>query len=152
MHNIKKYNLYMVKEANFKYDLSRLKTPEDVYELAKEYLKNVDREHFVTIALDTRSNIIGINTVSIGSIDTAVVHPREVFKFAILANAVSVIFVHNHPSGDPQASHDDIQLTQRLVEAGNVLGIDIIDSIIIGDGTYVSLRREGLLNNGKKDY
>ncbi len=82
--------------------------------------------------------------ISIGSLDTSIVHPREVFKEAIAASAASVIFVHNHPSGDPEASEDDIQLTKRLTEAGEIVGIAVLDHIIIGDNKYLSLKREGL--------
>ncbi len=79
-------------------------------------------------------------TVSMGSLDSSVVHPREVFKEAISASAASVIFVHNHPSGDPEPSEDDIELTRRLVEAGKLLGILVLDHVIVGDGTFVSLK------------
>jgi DNA repair protein RadC len=80
----------------------------------------------------------------VGSLDASIVHPREVYKEAIAASAASVIFVHNHPSGDPTASEDDIKLTRGLVEAGAILGIDVLDHIIIGDKKYLSLKREGL--------
>ena len=79
-----------------------------------------------------------------GSLDSSIVHPREVFKEAISASAASVIFVHNHPSGDTQASDDDVNITKRLVEAGEIVGIDVLDHVIIGDRKYLSLKREGL--------
>ena len=79
-----------------------------------------------------------------GSLDSSVVHPREVFKEAVSASAASVLFAHNHPSGDPEASEDDINLTKRLVEAGEIMGIDVLDHVIIGDRGYLSLKREGL--------
>jgi len=85
-----------------------------------------------------------VSEISIGSLDTSIVHPREVFKEAISASATSVIFVHNHPSGDPGASEDDIKLTKRLAEVGEIVGIDVLDHIIIGDKNYLSLKREGL--------
>ena len=82
--------------------------------------------------------------ISVGSLDSNIVHPREVFREAISASAASVIFVHNHPSGDPEASEDDIKLTKRLAEAGEIMGIDVLDHIIVSDKKYLSLKREGL--------
>ena len=121
-----------------------VKTPEDVASLVKSRLKGKKREHFLALLLDTRNQLIKVSEISVGSLDTSVVHPREVFKEAISASAASVIFVHNHPSGDPTASEDDIKLTKRLAEAGEVVGIDVLDHIIIGDKNYLSLKREGL--------
>ena len=82
--------------------------------------------------------------VSVGSLDTSIVHPREAFKEAISSTAASIIFVHNHPSGDPQPSEDDIKLTKRLVEVGELLGIEVLDHIIVGDKGYISLKGKGL--------
>jgi len=121
-----------------------IKKPEEVVSLVRGRLKGKKREHFLAILLDTRGQLIKVSEISVGSLDTSVVHPREVFKEAISASAASVIFVHNHPSGDPAASEDDIGLTKRLAEAGEVVGIDVLDHIIIGDKDYVSLKREGL--------
>ena len=100
--------------------------------------------HFLALLLDTRSQLIKVAEISIGSLDTSIVHPREVFREAISASAASVIFVHNHPSGDPEASADDIELTKRLTQAGEIMGIDVLDHIIIGDKKYLSLKRQGL--------
>ena len=121
-----------------------VKTPEDVVGLVKGRLKGKKKEHFLVILLDTRSQLIKVAEISIGSLDGSIVHPREVFKEAISATAASVIFVHNHPSGDPAASEDDMGLTKRLAEAGDIVGIDVLDHIIIGDKKYLSLKREGL--------
>ncbi|MBC8429682.1 MAG: DNA repair protein RadC [Dehalococcoidia bacterium] len=121
-----------------------VKTPEDVVSLVRGKLKGKKREHFLAILLDTRNRLIRVSEISIGSLDTSIVHPREVFKEAISASATSVIFVHNHPSGDPGASEDDIKLTKRLTEVGEIVGIDVLDHIIIGDKNYLSLKREGL--------
>jgi len=125
-------------------DKPLIKTPEDVASLVKSRLKGKKKEHFLALLLDTRNQLIKAAEISIGSLDTSVVHPREVFKEAIAASAASVIFVHNHPSGDPEASEDDIKLTKRLAEAGEIVGIDVLDHIIIGDKKYLSLKREGL--------
>ncbi len=122
-----------------------VKTPENVVDVVKGRLKDKKREHFLVISLDTRSRLIKLSEISVGSLDTSIVHPREAFKEAISASAASVVFAHNHPSGDPTASEDDIKLTKRLVEAGELMGIEVLDHIIIGDRSYLSLKREGLL-------
>ena len=121
-----------------------VKTPEDVVNLVRSRLKGKKKEYFLSILLDTRNQLIKVAEISIGSLDASIVHPREVFKEAISASAASVIFAHNHPSGVPEASEDDINLTKRLAEAGEIVGIDVLDHIIIGDEKYLSLKREGL--------
>jgi DNA repair protein RadC len=121
-----------------------VKTPEDVVNLVRSRLKGKKKEYFLAILLDTRSQLIKVAEISVGSLDSSIVHPREVFKEAISASAASVIFAHNHPSGDPEASEDDINLTKRLVKAGEIVGIDVLDHVIIGDKNYLSLKREEL--------
>jgi DNA repair protein RadC len=121
-----------------------VKTPEDVMGLLGGRLRDKKKEYFLALLLDTRNQLIKIAEISVGSLDSSIVHPREVFKEAISASAAAVIFAHNHPSGDTQASPDDIKLTKRLAEAGEVLGIDVLDHIIIGGKNYSSLKREGL--------
>ncbi len=121
-----------------------VKSPDEVVSLVKGRLKGKKKEHFLALLLDTRSQLIKISEISVGSLDTSVVHPREVFKEAISASAASVIFVHNHPSGDTEASEDDIKLTKRLVEAGEIMGVDVLDHVIVCDKDYLSLKREGL--------
>ena len=115
--------------------------------LVHTYLADVDREHFVVLMLDQKNKVIGFHTVSIGSLTASIVHPREVFKPAMLSNAAALILAHNHPSGQPQPSQEDRTLTVRLVAAGKLLGMAILDHIIIGDGTsaYFSFADEGLL-------
>ncbi len=121
-----------------------VKTPEDVASVVRSRLKGKKKEYFLALLLDTRNRLIKVSEISVGSLDTIIVHPREVFKEAISATAASVIFAHNHPSGDPTASEDDIKLTKRLAGAGEIVGIDVLDHIIIGDKNYLSLKREGL--------
>ena len=121
-------------------DKNAIKNPENVLKEVGSRLKGKKREHFLTLLLNTRNKVIGVAPVSIGSLDSSIVHPREVFKEAISASAASVIFVHNHPSGDPQPSEDDIKLTRRLVEAGNIVGIEVLDHVIVADRLYVSLK------------
>ena len=121
-----------------------VKTPEDVVAQVRSRLKSKKKEYFLALLLDTRNQLIRVAEVSVGSLDSSIVHPREVFKEAISASAASVIFAHNHPSGDPEASEDDISLTKRLAEAGEIMGIDVLDHVIIGDRKYLSLKREGM--------
>lgn len=121
-----------------------IKKPEDVAGLIRGRLKDKKKEYFLAILLDTRSCLIKIAEISVGSLDSSIVHPREVFKEAISASAASIIFSHNHPSGDLTPSEDDIMLTKRLAEVGEIVGIEVLDHIIIGDNKYLSLKREGL--------
>ncbi|MFH1646874.1 MAG: DNA repair protein RadC [Chloroflexota bacterium] len=121
-----------------------VQTPEDVASLVRGRLRDKKKEYFLAILLDTRNCLIRVAEVSVGSLDSSIVHPREVFKEAISASAASVIFVHNHPSGDTEASQDDVNLTKRLAEAGEIVGIDVLDHIIIGGRSHVSLKRDGL--------
>ncbi len=121
-----------------------VRTPDDVANLVKGRLRGKKKEYFLALLLDTRSQLVKVSEISVGSLDTSIVHPREVFKEAISASAASVIFVHNHPSGDPEASEDDIKLTKRLAEAGEIVGIEVLDHVIICDRRHLSLKREGL--------
>lgn len=121
-------------------DRAPVKSPEDVVAVLAGTLKGKKKEHFLVLLLDTRNRLIRVSPVSVGTLDSSIVHPREVFKEAISASAASVIFVHNHPSGDPEPSPDDIELTRRLVEAGRLLGILVLDHVIVGDGAFLSLK------------
>ena len=121
-----------------------IKAPDDVAGLVSGRLRDKKKEYFLALLLDTRNQLIRTAEISVGSLDSSVVHPREVFKEAISASAAAVIFAHNHPSGDTRASDDDIQLTKRLAEAGELLGIDVLDHVIIGGRNFISLKREGL--------
>ena len=125
-------------------DKSVVETPEAVASLVGGRLGGKKKEHFLALLLDTRNQLIKMAEISVGSLDASIVHPREVYKEAISASAASVIFVHNHPSGDPTASEDDIKLTKGLVEAGEIIGIEVLDHIIIGGKKFLSLKREGL--------
>ena len=121
-----------------------LKSPEDVAAMMRSQLKGKKKEHFFVICLDTRNRLINCRPVSIGSLDTSIVHPREVFKEAVSSSAASVIFVHNHPSGDPEPSKEDTELTKRLAKAGEIVGIDVLDHIIVCDKSYLSLKARNL--------
>ncbi len=121
-----------------------LKSPEDVTAEVRSQLKGKKQEHFLVLCLDTRNRLIKRRPVSVGSLDTSIVHPREVFKEAISSSAASVIFVHNHPSGDPEPSKEDIELTRRLAKAGEIIGIDVLDHIIVCEKSYLSLKAMNL--------
>jgi DNA repair protein RadC len=125
-------------------DKTPLTTPEAVAALVGGKLREKKKEYFLALFLDTRNRLIRQAEISVGSLDSSIVHPREVFKEAVAASAASVIFVHNHPSGDIEPSPDDLALTKRLVEAGEIMGIDVLDHVIIGGRELLSLKREGL--------
>jgi DNA repair protein RadC len=135
LHYIPVYRVELVHEAAMSIPRPQLRSSQDAADLFRRYLGPVDREHFLVALLDRKNRVIGINTVSIGSLTASVVHPREVMKPAILSNSAAVILGHNHPSGDPQPSQEDRGLTARLVEAGTLLGMSVLDHVIIGDGT-----------------
>lgn len=120
-------------------------SPSDVSNLLMEEMKFLDREHFRTVLLNTKNRIIDIEAVSVGSLSSSIVHPREVFKGPIKKSAAALILVHNHPSGDPTPSSEDVGVTKRLIESGKLLGIEILDHVIIGDNKYCSLKEKGLI-------
>lgn len=113
-------------------------------EVVKEYLKDADREYLGVICLNTKNKILNISTVHIGALNKSIAHPREVFKTAILSNAASIIIFHNHPSGDTTPSNEDKDITQRIKECSNILGISLLDHIIVGYDTesYFSMKKE----------
>ncbi|MEW6724787.1 MAG: DNA repair protein RadC [Bacillota bacterium] len=123
---------------------TRIRSPEDARDLLMEEMRYLDKEHFQVVLLDTKNQVLGVQLVSIGGLASSIVHPREVFKEAIRRSAAAIILSHNHPSGDPTPSQDDIDVTRRLREAGKLLGIEVLDHIIIGDNRYMSLREKGL--------
>lgn len=135
----------MVKECSLLYKDRVIRSPEDGYNLLQQFLGNVDREHFVVACLDTKNQPTTINTCHVGSLNASIVHPREVMKPGILSNAASIIVGHNHPSGNPEPSQEDIQVTKKLVEAGKIMGIDVLDHIILGDEKFVSLKEKGYM-------
>jgi DNA repair protein RadC len=141
------YKVTLVREGRVACYNQQIRSAVDASTLLHTYLADVDREHFVVLMLDQKNKVIGIHTVSIGSLTASVVHPREVFKPAILSNAANILLAHNHPSGQPQPAQEDRVLTVRLVAAGKLLGISVLDYVIIGDGTsaYFSFADEGLL-------
>ncbi len=141
MTRINFYTLKMVKEDSELYEVQVIKSPTEVYQAAKQLLAlhEAPEEHFCILCLNAKNKIVGVHTISIGSLNASIVHPREVFKAAMLNNASGIICLHNHPSGDPEPSREDIEVTHRLVNAGNILGIKVFDHVVIGDGRYKSI-------------
>ncbi|XRD24517.1 JAB domain-containing protein [Lysinibacillus fusiformis] len=147
-HSAKRVNIVsvkLVKEANILYKNRRIRSPHDSYELFKEFLGEVDREYFVVMCLDTKNQPTNISIAHIGSINSSIVHPREVMKTAILSNSASIIVGHNHPSGVCNPSPEDIEVTERLVKSGNIIGVDVLDHIVLGDNCYISLKEKGYM-------
>jgi DNA repair protein RadC len=125
----------------------KIRSADDAAEYVMDRMRHLKKEHFVTLHLNTKHCVIGEEVVSVGSLDASIVHPREIFKLAVKRSASAILCVHNHPSGDPTPSPEDIAVTKRLLEAGRVLGIDVLDHIVIGDGHYVSLKAAGYMTN-----
>src|SRR3990167_6397820 len=123
-----------------------IKNPQSVVKAIQSSIKDKAKEHFKLILLNTRNKIIGISTVSIGTLNSNLVHPREVFKDAISHSAASVVFAHNHPSGDSEPSEDDLIITKRLTEAGKILGVEVLDHIIITKNGFFSFKEKGLIS------
>lgn len=121
----------------------RIESDEDVARLFMEELRDQKKEIFKALLLDSKGGVICAETVSVGELTSTLVHPREVFSQAVKKSAAAVVFVHNHPSGDPSPSREDLQTTDRLVACGELLGIKVIDHLIIGDGSYISIRSLG---------
>lgn len=140
----KGYRVYvkLIRKGNRKYQPRRMGGPREVYEFFKP-LESMDREVFYTLHLDSSNQIIACEEVSKGSLGGSIVHPREVYKAAILSSAASIIVAHNHPSGDIKPSAEDHSIEKRLYEAGELLGIPLTDSLIIGRGQYYSMKENG---------
>ncbi|MEK5061519.1 DNA repair protein RadC [Paenibacillus shunpengii] len=122
-----------------------IRSPRDAADLLMEQLRYLQKEHFVCLFLNTKNHVISQETLSMGSLNASIVHPREVFRAAMKCSSASIVCAHNHPSGDPAPSPEDIQLTRRLVKAGEIVGIDVLDHIVIGDGKYASLKEQGFI-------
>jgi DNA repair protein RadC len=122
-----------------------VKCPEDAAGLVIEDMKHLDREHFAVILLDSKNAVISVEKVSVGTVNSSIVHPREVLKPALEKSATSIILVHNHPTGNVSPSREDVMITRRFEKCGRILGIDVIDHLIIGDGNYRSMKESGYL-------
>lgn len=139
------YEKMVIKEETHQYlqPFTRYNSPEQVFDTFS-FLRQETKEYFFTIHLDGKNRISCVDEVSVGSLNQSIVHPREVFKTALLSSAAAIILLHNHPTGDPTPSREDIEITRRLKEAGELIGVKLLDHIIIGD-SYVSFVSKGLL-------
>jgi len=145
MYTYEGYGVKVVREPQLPFPKPAIDGPAGAVEILRRQLPLEDREVFVAVLMDARNQVLGINTVSIGSLSASIVHPREVFKAAILMNAANIILAHNHPSGDPSPSKDDIEITRRLIKAGEILGIEVLDQLILTPSGHISFKDKGLL-------
>ena len=127
------------------HDKIRVTTPGILADLMMDEMRYLNKEHFKIAILDTKNQILTIENISVGTLNASIVHPRDVFKIAIKRNANSIILIHNHPSGDTTPSSEDINITNRLIDAGNLIGIKVLDHIIIGDNKYLSFKEKNLI-------
>ena len=125
----------------------KITSPSDVFDIVHAGLRGEKKEHFIVLFLNTKNQVLKEEVISIGSLNASIVHPREIFRQAVIEAAASVILVHNHPSGDPKPSDEDIEMTERVCRAGDVVGIDVLDHIIIGDHDFVSMKQEGYMRH-----
>lgn len=140
------YKVMLVHESSVALAQPYIRSPEDAVKIMVEYLRGVDREHMVGLYLNSANRLIGLHTISIGILNSSLVHPREVFKLAYMMNAASIIISHNHPSGNTEPSSEDIAVTKQLTEAGKILGIPLQDHIIVTEHNgYTSLAERGVL-------
>jgi DNA repair protein RadC len=147
MNNIKFLDVRVVKEKAVRYETNAIAQPRDIF---KFFTKIVEIDKFAEevlymLTLDTKNKVTGVFLVSKGSINQAIVHPREVYKRALLNNATSIILVHNHPSGNAEMSNEDRHISIRLKEVGTIIGINLLGSIIIAGDSYVSLKEKGVM-------
>ncbi len=151
-YRVPRYRLLLVKDGpaiSTPWD-RRVRQARDVAEFMRPIAEQLDREQFFCLTLDGRNRVTALNVVSVGTLTSALVHPREVWKPAILTNAAAVVLCHNHPSGDPTPSTEDIALTRRLEQAGEVVGIRLLDHIVLGEaGSYRSLADDGVLGGAR---
>jgi DNA repair protein RadC len=126
-------------------DAPVIRKPADAAELMMEELRYLKKEHFICLFLDTKNRVIARETLSVGTLNASLVHPREVFRAAIKCSSASIICLHNHPSGDPTPSPEDVAMTRRLQEAGELVGIDVLDHLVIGDNRFISLKEQGYM-------
>ena len=129
----------------------KIRGPRDVHHRLGPVLRDARQEEFWALYLDTQNRVLEERRLTVGLLNSSLVHPREVFAPALAAAAASLILVHNHPSGDPEPSGEDVGVTRQLVASGELLGIPVRDHVVLGDGRYVSLMERGLLNGGGED-
>jgi len=138
------WKLRVVRERSEPYSMrKRFTSSTELYAGFRDYFAMLDREEFVVLCLDNKHQLEGFHVVSVGSVSASIVHPREVFKVALLCNASALVFMHNHPAGDPTPSKEDIEITKRLRECADIFGIRVLDHVVFGDGRFVSFVDDG---------
>ncbi|AVK85929.1 DNA repair protein RadC [Lysinibacillus sp. B2A1] len=135
----------LVREKTMLYKDRKIRSPHSAYELLRDFLGDVDREHFIVMCLDTKNQPTCIQTVHIGSLNSSIVHPREVLKSALLSNSASIIVAHNHPSNICDPSPEDISVTERLKKACEIVGVELLDHLIICSDSFKSLKESGYI-------
>lgn len=145
MYRIPIYKVTLVRDRLQRIETNTIHTPEDAHRIFRSLFGDADREQFVILFLDTRNRVQGIHVVSIGTLNSSIIHPREVFKAAILANCAGLIIGHGHPSGDATPSSEDLVVTTKLVQSGELLGIPVLDHLILGEQDFISFKECGLL-------
>ena len=144
-YRLPRYRVSLIREGSYSNANNIIRTAQDVVDIMTAEYEHAVVETAQMLALDTKNKVIGIFVISTGSLNASIIHPRDIFQRAILSNAASVILVHNHPSGDPSPSPEDDLLTRRLVDAGKIMDIALLDHIIIGENRFVSLKERGII-------
>ena len=135
-------SIKMIRESSILYNIRKICEPRDIVDLGKKFLDELDREELIVACLNAKNEVNSVNVVSVGSLSSSIVHPREVFKTAILSNAASIVMIHNHPSGDVTPSKEDKEITLRIKESGTILENCLLNHIIIGDDKYYSFKED----------
>ena len=138
-------DVVLERKGSMLFEGRKVKIPNDAANIIRDFIGDSDREKFVVLCLNVKNEPTAMQVVHTGSLNASIVHPRDVFKVAVLSNSASVVVAHNHPSGNPTASVEDIRVTKRLVEAGEILGIEVLDHVIITHEKCKSLKEEGLM-------
>lgn len=144
-YRLPRYRVSLIREGSYSNSNNIIRTAQDVVDIVAAEYENAVVEVVKMLALDTKNKIIGVFDISTGSLNASIIHPRDVFQRAVLCNCAAVLLIHNHPSGNPTASTEDIELTRRLVEAGKIMDIAILDHIIIGEDRFESLKERGII-------
>jgi DNA repair protein RadC len=147
---VPEFSICLVRERRARFMAKSVSDSETCFKTFRSAFEGLDREHFAVICLDAKNNPIGFNVVAVGCLTMTIVHPREVFKCAVLQNAAAVILAHNHPSGDTTPSQEDRRITERLIDCAKILGIPVLDHLIFGNNGYLSFADEGWIYKAER--
>ena len=143
-YRLPRYRVTLVREGSSRNENNIIRTPEDVVSILSAEYEDAVVETALMLALDTKNKVIGIFTISTGSLNSSIIHPRDIFQRSVLCNAAAIILSHNHPSGDPSPSPEDVAMTRAAREAGRILDVEVLDHIVIGHNKFVSMKDKGL--------